>query len=117
MKYMLMIFGQDDWWDTATAEELAASMEAHNAFAAYLQSRGGDISGEALHPSNTATTIRPASDGDGFVVTDGPFVEMKEHLGGFYIIEAADLDDAIEVAKKCPPDSGIEIRPVVDFSE
>jgi hypothetical protein len=50
------------------------------------------------------------------VVTDGPFVELKENLGGFYLIEAADLDDAIEVAKKCPAEYGVEIRPVVEFA-
>jgi hypothetical protein len=114
---MLMIFGQDDWWNIATPEEIAASVEAHNAFSAYLQSRGGEVSGEGLHPSKVATTIRPASSGDGFVVTDGPFVELKETLGGFYVIEAADIDEAIEVAKKCPAEFGIEIRPVIDFSE
>ncbi len=115
MKYMLMIYGPDDWSETSTPEQEAAEMEAHDAFAAYLQGRGAAFSGEALHPSNTATTLRPSENGDGFMVTDGPFVELKENLGEFYIIEAADLDDAIEVAKHCPNDHGIEIRPVLEF--
>jgi hypothetical protein len=117
MKYMLMIFGRDDWFDTVTPEQMAASMEAHDAFSAYLQGRGAEFSGEALHASKTATTLRPSDNGDGFVITDGPFVDLKEHLGGFYIIEAADLDDAIEVAKHCPVEYGIEVRPIMEFSE
>jgi hypothetical protein len=116
MKYMLMIYDRDDWWDTATPEQVAAEMEAHGAFAAFLNSRGAEPSGEALQPSTTASTVRPSGNGEGFVVTDGPFVDLKEHLGAFYIIEAADLDDAIEVAKKLPANAGVEVRPVVDFS-
>ncbi len=113
MKYMLMIYDRDDWFETATPEMVADSLEEHGAFAAYLQGRGAAFSGEALHPSTAATTLRPS--GDGFVITDGPFVDLKEHLGGFYIIEAADLDDAIEVAKKCPSAYAIEVRPVMVF--
>lgn len=116
MKYMLMIYGQDDWWEKATPEQVAASMEEHVAFGAYLQGRGAAFSGEALHPAKAATTLRPSENGDGFMVTDGPFVDLKENLGGFYVIEAADLDDAIEVAKRCPPDYGVEVRPVMEFA-
>jgi hypothetical protein len=64
MKYMLMIYDRDDWWETATAEDMARGMEAHGAFAAYLQGRGGAYSGEALQPTKTATTIRPNGGGD-----------------------------------------------------
>jgi len=116
MKYMLMIFGPDDWWETSTPEQEAAEMEAHDAFAAYLQGRGAAFSGEGLQSSKAATTLRPSDNADGFVITDGPFVDLKETLGGFYIIEAADLNDAIEVAKRCPAGPGIEIRPVVEFA-
>lgn len=114
MKYMLMIYDRDDWFDTATAEMVAESLEEHGAFSAYLQGRGAPFSGEALHPSTAATTLRPSD--DGLVITDGPFIDLKEHLGGFYIIEAADLDDAIEVAKKCPSAYAIEVRPVMEFA-
>lgn len=115
MKYMLMIYDRDDWSDTATPEMVASSLEEHGAFAAYLQGRGRTYSGEALHPSTAATTLR--SSDDGYIVTDGPFVELKEHLGGFYIIEADDLDDAIDVAKKCPAAFAIEVRPVMEFAD
>jgi hypothetical protein len=73
--------------------------------------RGGD----ALQPTTTATSIR--SDGDGgFTVTDGPFAETKEALGGYYVIEADDLDGAIVVAKQVPARfGGVEVRPVMSF--
>ncbi len=115
MKYMLMIYDRDDWFDTATPEMVASSLEEHGAFAAFLQGRGADFSGEALHPAKAATTLRSSDGGGGLIITDGPFVELKEHLGGFYIIEASDLDDAIEVAKNCPSAYAIEVRPVMVF--
>lgn len=114
MKYMLLIYGRDDYFESPP-EEVASGLEQHGAFAAYLQGRGIPFSGEALHGSKTATTVRPSGNGDGFMVTDGPFVELKENLGGFYLIDAADLDDAIEVAKRCPADYAVEVRPVWTF--
>jgi hypothetical protein len=67
--------------------------------------------GNALQPTATATTIR------GGVVTDGPFAETKEALGGYYLIEAADLDEAIAIAKQCPaPYGAVEVRPILTFS-
>ena len=64
---------------------------------------------------STATTVRPDGDG-GFTVTDGPFVETKEALGGYYLVEAADLDEAIELAKQVPVlDGGVEVRPIMVF--
>jgi hypothetical protein len=80
--------------------------------------RGGQlVAGEALQPTATATTVRVRN---GKVsTTDGPFVETKEQLGGFYLIEAKDLNDAIQVAAKIPSarSGAIEVRPVVDFSQ
>ena len=73
-------------------------------------SGGKLIGGEALQPTSTATTIR------GDVVTDGPFVETKEVLGGYYLIEAPDLDHAIAIGKLCPaPFGGVEVRPIMVF--
>jgi len=110
MKYMLMIFGGADWADTMTEEQLAAGMEAHGAFAAFLQGRGLPFSGEALVAPASAMTVHRS--GDEFTVTDGPFIDLKEGIGGYYIIEAADLDEAIEVAKLCPSPLAVEVRPV-----
>jgi hypothetical protein len=119
MQYAVLIY------DTGTAdpatinddpEEWQRTMGEYNAYTAMLRERGAYKAGEALEPVSTATTIR-LRDGE-TVMTDGPFAETKEALGGFYLIEAADLDEALELAAKCPGVryGSIEVRPVVDFS-
>ena len=93
-------------WTEAPPEEL----EAHNRYAAQIEELGGRIVGaQALEPSTTATSIR------GDVVTDGPFVESKEVLGGFTVIEARDLDHALEIARLSPATrrGGVEVRPLL----
>lgn len=111
MKYMLMLYDNEEWWNTITPEEIDKEMEAHNAFTRYLQEQGiGIIHGAALQASTTATTLR--RNGDDVLVTDGPYAELKEHLGGFYLIEARDLDQALDAARHCPLGSGTEVRPV-----
>jgi hypothetical protein len=112
-------------YDTGTAdpstinddpEEWQRTMGEYNGYTAMLRERGAYKAGEALEPVSTATTIR-MQDGEA-VMTDGPFAETKEALGGFYLIEAADLDEALELAAKCPGVryGSIEVRPIVDFS-
>jgi hypothetical protein len=94
-----------DWAETPPEE-----LEAHDRYVAQIEELGGTIvSGQALEPSSTATSIR------GDVVTDGPFVESKEVLGGFTLIEARDLDHALEIAKLSPATwrGGVEVRPVL----
>ena len=88
-------------------------MEAHNAFGA---ANGAALSGgNALTPSDSATSIRTDASGE-LTVTDGPFVETKEALGGYYLIEAADLDEAIAIAKQVPARfGGVEVRPIRVF--
>jgi len=114
MKYMLLLYDNEDWWTTITPEEMNETMEAHNAFVRYLQEQGiGIVNGEALQASATATTLR--RDGDDVLATDGPYAELKEHLGGFYIIDARDLDQALDAARHCPLGSGTEVRPVMEF--
>nr|WP_042182493.1 YciI family protein [Kibdelosporangium sp. MJ126-NF4] len=112
MKYMLLLHEQDTDWTSVPQDELDKALSAHGEFVQYLTKRGRPFSGEALRPSYTATTLRPK--GDGVLVTDGPYVELKEHIGGFYVIEADTLDEAIEVAKRAPMGSGTEIRPIWD---
>jgi hypothetical protein len=116
-KYLLLIYGDESGWENPSAEDWNRMMEAHGAFAQAVVSQGGKIlGGEALQPTATATSVRgePAV---GQVVTDGPFVETKEALGGFYLIEADDLDQAIAFAKLCPaPAGGVELRPIMDTS-
>lgn len=114
MKYMLMLFERDTDWDAVPEAERAAALDEHGAFIAYLRERGIEFSGEALRPSTTATTLRPAGPDQELLVTDGPYIELKENLAGFYIVEAADLDDAVEIARRCPTGTGTEIRPLWD---
>lgn len=88
-------------------------MAAYNAYTEMLRQRGAYLGGEALQPVTTATTIR-RKDGDR-LTTDGPFAETKEGLGGFYLIEAKDLDEALELAGKLPAieyGASIEVRPI-----
>jgi hypothetical protein len=89
--------------------------EEYNAYSKMLRDRGVYVAGEALQPVTTATTIR-VRDGQ-TMTTDGPFAETKEALGGFYLIEAKDLDEALELGGKCPGAKfgSIEVRPIVDF--
>ena len=92
-------------------EAWSAMLDAHTAFAKAVSDLGGTIAGgEALAPTPTATSIRNG------VVTDGPFVETKELLGGYYLIEADDLDAALAIAKDVPARfGGVEVRPIMTF--
>ena len=111
-EYMILIAEDENAYATASPEVLQQVMDAHNRFAEQVAEKGGKIvEGRALQPTSTATTIRND------VVTDGPFVETKEALGGYYLIEADDLDGAIAIAKQCPAAfGGVEVRPIMVFS-
>jgi hypothetical protein len=121
MRYVILIY------DTETAspstepppsDVMEQVMGEYNAYTQMLRDRGIYLGGEALQPVQTATTIRQ-QDGRN-VTTDGPFAETKEALGGFYLVEARDLDEALELAAQCPGvryGAAIEVRPVVDFSQ
>jgi hypothetical protein len=114
-KYMLLIFGDAQQWDAMSAEQQRAHDAAH---AAFRDAAGSGIVGdEELELAPMATTLRTDRDGR-IATTDGPFLETKEALGGFYLLEAADLDEAIKLASQLPEvhaaHSGVEIRPVVD---
>jgi hypothetical protein len=111
---MLLIYSQPQEREP-TPEEWAASMPAWQAFGEGLRSRGAYIDSAPLASPDSATTVR-VRDGKP-VVTDGPFAETKEWLGGYYIIEAPSLDGALEAAKMCPgaKDGSVEVRPLVDI--
>ncbi|WP_336922102.1 YciI family protein [Aquipuribacter sp. SD81] len=110
-RYLVLIYDDESYWADATPEQWQASMAEHDAFSRAVVEHGGSIvSGEALHLSTTATSIR------GGELSDGPFMETKEALGGFYVIEARDLDHAVEIARLCPAgEGGVEVRPVMTF--
>ena len=117
MKYLCLIYENEKAWETMPQSESEAIMGEYFAFTEQIRSNGKYVSGEALQPTPTATTVRVRN--GKISTTDGPFVETKEQLGGFYLIEAKDLNDAIQVAAKIPSArlGAVEVRPVVDFSE
>jgi hypothetical protein len=110
MKYALLIYGDEKAWEARDERELLENHERHARFMAMLRARGAMLGGEELTRSATATTIRHAGDRVG--VTDGPYAESAEQLGGFYLIEAADLDEALDLARQLP-EAIVEVRPVV----
>jgi hypothetical protein len=118
MKYLLALFGDESGWEDVTPEEMQAGMEPWNKFEQEVSAAGVKIAGEGLQPSNTATSIK-VGEGTDRMVTDGPFAETKEQLGGFYLLECDNLDQALEWAKKVPLRAGgtIEVRPVMDYEQ
>ncbi|MGZ3587441.1 MAG: YciI family protein [Candidatus Limnocylindrales bacterium] len=112
MRYLLMIFDREVDAETTSEAEAAAEMAAYNAFTQACVERGLMRGGEALEPSASATTVR-VRDGE-TLVTDGPFAETKEQILGYYLLECADLDEALEMAAKIPGASrgAIEVRPI-----
>jgi hypothetical protein len=120
MRYALLIVDPESANPSpeGPSPELAAQVAGeYNAYTQMLRDRGAFLGGEALEPNPTATTVR-VQDGR-TITTDGPFVEAKEALGGFYLIEARDLDEAIELAAACPGAKygAIEIRPVWEYDD
>jgi len=119
MKYMLIIAGEEgEQQDQMSPEEMREVMGAWNDYGRQLTEAGAFIAGEGLQPSATATTVTHAENGER-ITSDGPFAETKEQVGGFYLLECENLDQALEWAKEVPigPGSAVEVRPVMDFSE
>jgi hypothetical protein len=112
MKYVLLICGDENGMAAMSPQESEAVLAGYAAFGEEMGKRGVLVGGERLRPSTDATTVQVR---DGKVLTaDGPFAETKEQMGGFYLVDCADLDEAIEVAAKIPGASqgSIEVRPV-----
>jgi hypothetical protein len=117
MKYALTIYGDEAQRENATPEQMQEVSQAYGAVSQEMQDKGVLVAGEGLYPTPTATTLR-VREGDR-QVTDGPFAETKEQLGGFYVLDVKDLDEAIEWAAKIPGAQlgSVEIRPVMVFDE
>ena len=119
MKFAILIYDTNSANPSAEPpppEVIKQVMDEYNAYTEMLRSGGAFQAGEALQPVQTATTIRQ-QDGRN-VMTDGPFAETKEALGGFYIVEAKDLDEALALGAACPGvkfGGSIEVRPVVEW--
>ena len=115
MKYMLALIGDESRWDDRTPEEMAEAMKRWDAFTQEAIDAGVHLGGEGLQSSATATTVRIQESGEQ-IVSDGPFAETKEQLGGYYLLDCKDLDEAIAWAKKIPmPGGTVEVRPVMDY--
>jgi len=112
MKYMLLIYNDENQW---TAEEHAACVAESTELCHKLNEEGKFIAASPLHPVSTATSLR-VREGKR-LVTDGPFAETTEQLGGFYLIDVEDADEALEIASRLPPakKGTVEIRPIVEL--
>ena len=115
MRYALLIYASEQDWASQSEEQAQAQFQDYRAFTKDVVDRGIMRSGEALQPTATATTVR-VRNGE-TLSTDGPFAETKEQLGGFYVVEAKDLDEAIEIAVRIPDVRGgsIEVRPIMEM--
>jgi hypothetical protein len=110
VRFLFLLYGDEGAEAALPSDELRRIVAEHIAFSARLRDAGRHHSGEQLLASTTATTVDPATG----VVTDGPYAETKEQLGGLYVLECGDLDDALAVAKDIPRSPGlkVEIRPL-----
>jgi hypothetical protein len=112
MQYLLMVHSDEAAMQHARKEDIQSMMAAYGAYTQAMKDAGAYLGGERLHPSATATVVR-APNGKTSVL-NGPYAEVKEQLGGYYLIEAADLDTAIGWAARCPGAQfgAIEVRPI-----
>jgi len=115
MQFMLLIYDDEQTWRGMSEDERNAVMGEYGAYTEELRQAGALVAGDALQPIDTATTVR-LRDGEQ-LLTDGPFAETKEQLGGYYLVDVDSLDDAIRWAAKIPSAryGSIEVRPVVVF--
>lgn len=115
MKYVFLIHENEAQMSQMNAQSFDALVRAHGNFAEELKKSGHHLGGMGLKPSNTATTLRVRN--GKLLTTDGPYADTKEQLGGFYILETKDLDEAIAIAARLPglEHSSVEIRPALDM--
>jgi hypothetical protein len=119
-KYAALIYGPAEAQGQGTPAETEQVMNEYNEFSRASAEAGVMVGGEALHDTNTATTVHiPSGKGGEPVFTDGPFAETKEILGGFYLLEVADLDEALKWAQQIPGAwyGRVEVRPVVEWED
>ena len=117
MKYLLTLYNDESARAYLSPERQAEGMKAWDAYTKDAMAAGVYLGGEGLEPTATATTIRIEESGD-TVVSDGPFAETKEQLGGYYLLDCEDLDDALAWAKRIPmPGGAVEVRAVMDYDK
>ena len=118
-KYAALIYSPAETEGTGTPEDWETVMAEYNEFGAKAGAAGVIVGGEALEDTTTATTVRVNEKGGEIITTDGPFAETKDVLGGFYLLDCANLDEAVQWAAQIPGawHGKVEVRPVIDFSE
>ena len=116
MKYLCLIYDDETMWEKMPKAESDKMMADYGALTGDIKKSGQYLAGEALQPTATATTVRVRNGAT--LTTDGPFAETKEQLGGFYMVEAADLNGAIQIAARIPSAryGSIEVRPIMAFA-
>ena len=115
MQYLLLIYGEESRWEKISDKERDTILQEYMQFSRDIATSGHLRGGNELHPTTKATSVRLRNGKR--VVTDGPFAETKEALGGYYLIDARDLDHALDIAKLCPARfGGVEVRPIMVFS-
>jgi hypothetical protein len=115
MKYLFTIYNDESRFAEATPEDIQQMLSAYEAFSRAATEAGVMLGGEGLQPSGTATTVQVRNDNT--VTSDGPFAETREQLGGYYLLDCRDLDEAIGWATQIPGarNGTIEVRPVMDY--
>lgn len=116
MRYLLMIYDDESTWATMTDAQRAAGMEHYEKYSAWLNEKGWMRGGDQLADTGQATTVRQKDGQD--LTLDGPYAETKEQLGGYYIVECANLDEALEAARRVPSvafGGSVEVRPLIDM--
>ncbi|WP_051324298.1 YciI family protein [Candidatus Solirubrobacter pratensis] len=115
MKYLAIIYNDESLYTNASPEDIGAIFAAHGKFGEDSSKAGVFLGGEGLEPTSAATTVR-VRDGER-LLTDGPYAETKEQIGGYYLLECKDLDDALNWAAQIPEakTGAIEVRPIMNF--
>ena len=116
MRYMLLIYGDEEAFEGMGPEQRAATFQEYEKYSAWLLEKGWHRAGDPLADTGQATTVRKV--GDEVLTIDGPFAETTEQLGGYYIVDCANLDEAIEAAQRLPAvaaGGSVEVRPLIDM--
>jgi hypothetical protein len=116
MQYLLLIYEDEKAWTKMPEAEQGKVFQQYMEFTANIKKSGHLVGGEALQPTHTATTVRQKSGKT--VTTDGPFAETKEQLGGYYLVNSGNLDEALSIAARIPSvayGGSVEVRPIMEF--
>jgi hypothetical protein len=117
MRYVLLIYGEESWTDRLTEEELSAHMQRWGEYDQAMRAAGVGVAGEALDRTAAARTVRARNGRP--LVSGGPFAETREQLGGYYLLDVENLDEAIKWAQRCPGVryGTIELRPIQEYEQ